>query len=166
METVPVPILNQNGRVHSYTHLQVEKPYIALNSETYISLRQQELRTCKRIGYEFYCEEQTLPINLNISGFDKTLLNAPTTLKDFINSYTKQKEIFGLQERYETTILNANKNFFSDNCIVDIFVFISTIISLPITTLTVYLLCKHKKIRALIASLVLHQVKEVGATSR
>ena len=33
------------------------------------------------------------------------------------------------------------------------------------TTLTVYLLCKHKKIRALLASLVLHQVKEVGATS-
>ena len=30
---------------------------IALNSETYISIKQQELRTCKRIGYEFYCEE-------------------------------------------------------------------------------------------------------------
>ena len=28
-----------------------------LNSETYISLWLQELRTCKRIGYEFYCEE-------------------------------------------------------------------------------------------------------------
>ena len=38
-------------------HLQIRKPYIALNSETYISLRQQELRSCKRIGYEFYCEE-------------------------------------------------------------------------------------------------------------
>ena len=39
-------------------HLQVNKPYIALlNSETYISIRQQELRTSKRIGYEFYCEE-------------------------------------------------------------------------------------------------------------
>ena len=31
--------------------------YIALNSETYISIMQQELRTCKRIGYEFYCKE-------------------------------------------------------------------------------------------------------------
>ena len=41
----------------SYTHLQIKKPYITLNSETYISLRQQELRTYKRIGYEFYCEE-------------------------------------------------------------------------------------------------------------
>ena len=57
LETAPIPILDQNVKVHSYTHLQIKKPYIALSSETYISLRQQELRTCKRIGYEFYCEE-------------------------------------------------------------------------------------------------------------
>ena len=38
-------------------HLQANKPYIALNYETYISIRQEELRTCKRIGYEFYWEE-------------------------------------------------------------------------------------------------------------
>ena len=57
LETVPVPVIDQNTGAHSYTHLQVEKPYIALNSEMYISLQQQELRTCKRIGYEFYSEE-------------------------------------------------------------------------------------------------------------
>ena len=44
--------------------------------------------------------------------------------------------------------------------------FISAIILLLTTTLTVYLLWKHEKIRALIASLVLHQVKEVGAVSQ
>ena len=33
-------------------------------------------------------------------------------------------------------------------------------------TLTIYLLCKHKKIRVLIVSLVLHQVKDAGAASR
>ena len=38
-------------------HLHVRKPYIALNLETYISLRQQALRSCKKIGCEFYCEE-------------------------------------------------------------------------------------------------------------
>ena len=57
IETVPVTIIDQNMQTQSYMHLQVNKPYIALNSETYISIRQQELRTCKRIGYEFYCEE-------------------------------------------------------------------------------------------------------------
>ena len=44
----------------------------------------------------------------------------------------------------------------------DIFMFISVIISLLATILTLYLLCKHKKLQTLIASLVLHQVKEVG----
>ena len=38
LETVPVPIIDQNTQVHSYTHLKVEKPYIALDSETYITL--------------------------------------------------------------------------------------------------------------------------------
>ena len=38
-------------------NLQARKPYITLNLKTYISLRQQELRLCKRIGYKFYCEE-------------------------------------------------------------------------------------------------------------
>ena len=54
IETVPVPIIDQNTQAHSYTHLQVDRSYIALNSETYITIRQQELRTCKSICYEFY----------------------------------------------------------------------------------------------------------------
>ena len=41
--------------------------------------------------------------------------------------------------------------------------FISAIISLLATTLTMYLLYKDKKLQMLIASLVLHQAKEVGA---
>ena len=57
LETVPVPILDQNDKAQSYILLQTKKPYITLNSETYISLRQQELRTWKRIGYKFYCKE-------------------------------------------------------------------------------------------------------------
>ena len=54
---ITVPIIDQKTQAQCYTHLQINKPYIALNSETYISIIQQELITCKRIGYEFYCEE-------------------------------------------------------------------------------------------------------------
>ena len=57
LETMPVPILDTNMEAQSYTHLHVNKPYIALYSETYIMLTQQELRSCKKIGNEFYCEE-------------------------------------------------------------------------------------------------------------
>ena len=34
IETVPVPIIDQKAQAHSYTHLQVDRPCIALNSET------------------------------------------------------------------------------------------------------------------------------------
>ena len=57
IETVSVLIIDQNTQAQSYTHLNVDRPYIALNPETDITIRQQELRTCKRIGCEFYCEE-------------------------------------------------------------------------------------------------------------
>ena len=50
VETVPVPILDMNNKVESYMQLKNIKPYIALNDETYISLKSQELNTCKKIG--------------------------------------------------------------------------------------------------------------------
>ena len=34
LETVPVPIIDQNTQAYSYTQLQIKKPYIAVNSET------------------------------------------------------------------------------------------------------------------------------------
>ena len=49
VETVPIPILDASN-IQSYTQLKIEKPYIALNDETYISICSQELNTCERIG--------------------------------------------------------------------------------------------------------------------
>ena len=88
--------------------------------------------------------EQVLPISINISKFDSTLLTASSDLKEFIHQYTKNKEIFDLQGGHDSMGLSTNKNFFSENYIIDIFLFITAIISLLATTLTVYLLCKHK----------------------
>ena len=57
IETVHVPILDENKQVQSYTELKIEKLYIALNEETYIMLHVQALKMCKKIGYEYYYEE-------------------------------------------------------------------------------------------------------------
>ena len=57
IETIPVLILDLNKKADSYTWIRIDKPYIALNLDTYISIHSEELRTCKRIGYEYYCEE-------------------------------------------------------------------------------------------------------------
>ena len=54
--------------------------------------------------------KQTLPIALNISKFDRLLLHASLDLKDFMDHYTKRKEIFDLQVRHDSTF-NTKKKF-------------------------------------------------------
>ena len=62
-------------------------------------------------------------------------------------------------------IESHNKNFFTNNLRVDIFVFTAAIILAIATIIIIYLLCKHNKLRTLVASIVLQQVKEVEASA-
>ena len=72
------------------------------------------------------------------------------------------KEFFDLQRRHTRHTFSPNKNFFL-NKIVNIFIFISSIISIITITLVIYLFCKHKHIRTIVASLLLYKTKEVEA---
>ena len=103
--------------------------------------------------------EQPLPINLSIPDFDSSLQHAPTNLKCFMYDYANYKEIFDLKERHVSTVESLN------NSIVDIFIFTSSIISLISTTLVIYLFCKHKHVRTLVVSVILHKIKEIEASS-
>ena len=57
---------------------------------------------------------------------------------------------------------NDKENFFL-NKIVSIFTFTSSIISIITVTLVIYLFCKHKHIRTIVANLLLYKAKEVEA---
>ena len=272
IENVPVPILDTNTEANSYTHLQVNKRYIALNKETYISLTNEELRSCKIIGKMFYCEElfvvkhkssyscestmyfnltmeivrdncnfdfyynksdiiptvldggneiilanwwndkhiicninndipvrirshpyvlemymdieisnltehppigkglteyeQILPIHINVSSsnFESSLHTRPSRLKDFVYKHVQENthEIFDLQKGHTLHASLPYKNFFSST-IVNIFTFTSSVVSMITIILVIYLYCKHKHIRTIIVSLILHKVKEVEA---
>ena len=110
------------------------------------------------------CYEQPIPIHLNIPHYDNSLTNRPSKPKEFLDNYiqgTSDKEILDLQKRHTTHTLSPYKNFFL-NQIVNIFTFTSSIISI-ITMLVIYLFCKHKHIRTIVASLKLHKAKEVEA---
>ena len=45
--------------------------------------------------------EVTLPVFLNKSKFDESLLSAPVTLKEYIFQYKHDAEIFDLKERHD-----------------------------------------------------------------
>ena len=102
-----------------------------------------------------------------MSKFDADLLTAPKILKDFIYQYKCKKDIFDLEERHVNMDTNlCNTNFFSDNFILDIFfLFLAAIISVVVTLLAIYLLCKHKKLRNLVTNLAFQQIKEVGTVT-
>ena len=109
--------------------------------------------------------EFTLPIFPIESTFDDTLLFTLETLKEYIAQYKHEKESFDLKERNDIDTLEIefpNKNFFTNNFIIDIFVFIIAIILVMTTMIIIYTLCKHNKLRTLIVSLALQQVKEVS----
>ena len=84
--------------------------------------------------------KQTLSLYLNISKFDSDLLTAPRNLKDFIHQYNCKKEIFDLNKRHDSIELTTNKHFFSNNYMVDVFLFIAAVISLLVTTFAIYLM--------------------------
>ena len=110
--------------------------------------------------------EQTLPISLKASKFDSELLTAPKPLKDCIHQCNSKKEIFDLNERHDNMDENLpNKNVFSNNFIVDVFQIVTAIILFLVTTLAIYLLCKHRKLGMLVTSFALQQITEVDAAT-
>ena len=110
--------------------------------------------------------EQTLPISLPPPEFDSKLLTAPQTLKDFVHQIKQKKKIFDLQERHNDMELESpSKNFFFNNFVLNLFVFVTAIISSLITILVISILYKHTKLKTLVTSLALLQIKEVGVVT-
>ena len=103
-----------------------------------------------------------LPISLAPPTFDSKLLTAPRMLKDFTHQIQQKKEIFDLQERHTSMELELpSKYFFLNNFIINVFLFVAAIVSLLVTILVINILCKYKKLKALVTSLALQQIKRI-----
>ena len=71
-----------------------------------------------------------------------------------------------MKERHDIDELEiefANKNFFTNNFIIDVFVFITAIILVISTIIIIYTICKHNNLRALVTGLAVQQAKEEKA---
>ena len=72
------------------------------------------------------------------------------------------KKFMICKKEIQCTHFHLYENF-SLNQIVNIFTFTSSIISIITIMLVIYLFCKHKCIRTIVASLILHKAKEIEA---
>ena len=83
--------------------------------------------------------KQTLP--LKSFEFDSELLKAPKTLKGFVHQFWHKKDIFDLQERHTDKELELpDINFFFTNYTVDIFLFVTAIVSSGYSNIHIYIL--------------------------
>ena len=108
------------------------------------------------ISQNWTMQEQVLPISLQMFEFDSKLLKAPETLKDLVYQYKQKKQILNKRE-------NNNKHSFFKNLIMDVFLFIATILSMITTAVTVDTVCKHAKLKALITGIGFQPIKQTEA---
>ena len=105
-------------------------------------------------------------ISLKASIFDSNLLMAPKTPKDFIHQYKQKKFLIWKKGMSIWTQICLTKISFLTVLLYMFFLFVTAVISVLVMTFAIYLLCKHKKLRMLVTSLALQQIKEVGKVTK
>ena len=73
IETVPVPIPDENEKADSYLQIEVAKSYIAVGMEYYVDLRMTEMSMCKSIRFTYYCEELFVVRHNSATGCDNAI---------------------------------------------------------------------------------------------
>ena len=71
-----------------------------------------------------------------------------------------------MQERHSNGLHLANKNSFFNSYTIDIFLLVTAIISLVLTSIVMYIICKQTKLKSLVTSLALQHIGEVGAVAK
>ena len=84
-----------------------------------------------------------------------------------LSNFNIKKKMFNLHKRHITKELEKTKNnFLSDNHTIDFFLSVAAIIFLLVTILAMFIICKHTKLKSLVTSLVLQQIRKVGAVTK
>ena len=109
------------------------------------------------ISQNWTTKEQVFPISLLTSEFDTNLLKALKTLKDLIRQYKQKGHILNKSNR------DNNKHSSFNNIIMDIFLFIASILSMLTTIANIHLVCRHTKLKALVTGIAFHLIKQTEA---
>ena len=111
--------------------------------------------------------EQILPISLQLFEFNSDLLKAPKMLKDYVHQFQHKKEISDFQKRHNSDNGGVlNKNSIVNNNTIYVFPFVTAILSLVVTTIVIYIVCRHTKMKSLITSFALQQIREADMVSK
>ena len=70
-----------------------------------------------------------------------------------------------MQERHKNCLDLTNKNSFFNNHTIDIFLFVTALILFMVMSIAMYIICRHTKLKSLVTSLALQQIREADVVS-
>ena len=108
-------------------------------------------------------QEQVLSLSIENFNFDPKLFSAPQTMKGFVTQYKYKMEIRDKQNQkeIEKTQIGSKVATFLNSCIVDMLLFIVALITLVVTLVVMYMVCRQLKLKALVANIALKHTKAV-----
>ena len=109
------------------------------------------------VNQNWTTQKQVLSILLQATPFDSKLLKAPGTLKGLVQQYKQKSKILDEAQN------DKPKNEFFDNNAVDIFLFVTAIISMLTIVAIIHLVCRHSKLKALLTGIAFQPVHQVEA---
>ena len=102
---------------------------------------------------------QTLPISLESFQINSSLLQAPKTLKDFLNQYQES----GKMDNQETKTQNSNIKTIINSFVTDLLVFTAALVTVVITFIIIYSITGQSKLKTLVANIAIQCVKAIDA---
>ena len=112
------------------------------------------------VNQNWTTQKQVLPISLQETPFDNKLINTPETLKGMVEQYKQKSKM--LDKTWE----DKPKDDFFDNIAVDIFLFVTIIISMLAVMAIIHLVCRHAKLKALLTGIAFQPVNQAEAATK
>ena len=101
---------------------------------------------------------QVLPISIEAFNMSPNLLQAPKTLKEYINQYQGNRKLIDIKEE---TIKDPMFNAFLSSYVADVIVFATGILSVILAFVITYMLCRQSKLKSLVANMALQCIKTI-----
>ena len=102
-----------------------------------------------------------LPISVESFEINASLLNAPEMLKDFVHQFRHKKQIQELQEHIDEESTKQSSKFgsFLNSFLADVPLFSAALVTIILTLVVIYMVCKKSKLKTLVANIALQHIK-------
>ena len=102
-----------------------------------------------------------LPISIEPFQMNQNLLQAPKTLKEYINQYQENRKCINVKEK---SMKEPTFNTLLSSYMVDVILFVTGILTVILTFIIMYMLCRQSKLKSVVVNLALQHVKTEVAT--